>query len=353
MGKVVFEVLKGLAAEHLMYAAGLWALLALIPLILVYLIRPKPKKQTIPALMFLMKEHAKSDKRSFLRRFIRDPLFVFQIILLITFAIAIAKPFITLTEDVFVEKTAIVLDASASSQVMSGGVSRFEKAVELAKENLGTKNTIILISSVPELIADGVDAQRAKSELNHLKPRDTPTNIFDSIIFAGNYVKEKDRVVVISDFIETSTQKDFNTARNILESKGIIVDFLNLRDYEENKEEKPGNIGIVDLEVSEEKTTVRIKNYNDANVSVKLDLEGANLTVKEIMIEPKGVEVVSFPTPPAMSRFSIKTLGKDNFPLDNEVFISAPSAESVPLLLIANSVSKYLLTVLDANVREM
>lgn len=341
---MVLEAIQGLAAEHLMYIAGLWALLSLIPLILVYLIRPKPKKQKIPALMFLMKEHAKSDKRSFFRRFIRDPLFVFQIIMLIAFSIAIAKPFITLAEDVFVEKTAIVLDASASSQTEIGGMTRFERAVEIAKDNLGTKNAIIVISSVPELIADGIDSQRAKSELNHLKPRDTPTNLFDSIIFAGSYVKEKDRVVVISDFIGTATKKDFNTARDILESKGIIVDFINLRDQEERE---AGNVGIIEAEVSEEETSVMIKNYNDVNESVKLNLEGANLTISEILVEANNIEVINFPTPPALSRFSIRTRGKDDLKLDDEIMISAPSKERVPLLLVSNKVTRHLSTALD------
>ncbi|MBW2996726.1 BatA and WFA domain-containing protein [Candidatus Woesearchaeota archaeon] len=341
---MVLEVLEGLAANNLMYTAGLWALLSLIPLILVYLIRPKPKKQTIPALMFLMKEHAKSDKRSFFRRFVRDPLFLFQLIILIAFALAIAKPYITVTEDVFAEKTALVIDASGSSQVAVDGVSRFDRAIQIAKDSVGTSNAIIVISAVPELIADDIDATKAKDELDHIKPRDTPTNLFDSIIFAGNYVGEKDKVVVISDFIETSTQKDFNTAKNILESKGLIVDFVNLLDQEQTKAQ---NVGIVDLEVTEERTSVHIKNFNEANESVLLELEGANLTIKEIMVEPKAIEVVNFPTPDALSRFSIKTLSRDDFTLDNEVFISAPSMEAVPLLLISNSVSKYLSTALD------
>lgn len=327
-----------------MYTAGLWALLSLIPLILVYLIRPKPKKQTIPALMFLMKEHAKSDKRSFFRRFVRDPLFLFQLIILIAFALAIAKPFITVAEDVFAEKTALVIDASGSSQVAVDGVSRFDRAIQIAKDSVGTSNAIIVISAVPELIADDIDATKAKDELDHIRPRDTPTNLFDSIIFAGNYVGEKDKVVVISDFIETSTQKDFNTAKDILESKGLIIDFINLRDQELTK---PQNIGIVDIEVTEDQTSVHIKNFNEINESVLLDLEGANLTIKEIMIEPKAVEVLNFPTPVALSKFSIKTLSRDDFMLDNEVFISAPSMEAVPLLLISNSVSKYLSTALD------
>jgi hypothetical protein len=324
--------------------AGLWALLALIPLIIVYLIRPKPKKQTIPALMFLLKESAKSDKRSFLRRFIRDPLFLFQILMIIAFAIAIAKPFITVTEDVFVEKTALVVDASASSQVEVGGTSRFDRAIEIAKDNVGSKNAIIVLSSVPELKADDIDATKAREELSLLKPRDTPTNIFDSMIFAGNYVNEKDKIVVISDFIETSTQKDFNAAKNILKSKGIIVDLVNLLDFEQ---EKAKNIGIVDLDVNEQEVTVQIKNFNDDNETVLLDLEGADLTVKELLIEPKAVEVVSFPTPAALSKFSIRPVSVDNFALDNDLYVSAPSTEAVPFLLISNKVSKYLSTALE------
>ncbi|MBN1544096.1 BatA and WFA domain-containing protein [Candidatus Woesearchaeota archaeon] len=341
----ILELLKGVASQHLMYTAGLWALLALIPLILVYLIRPKPKKQTIPALMFLMKESAKSDRKSFLRRFIRDPLFLFQILVLVAFAIAIAKPYMTVAEDVLVEKTAIVVDASASSQLEIDGKTRFGRAIDIAKENAGSNNAVIVISSVPELIADEVDLSKARDELNHIKPRDTPTSIFDSIIFASNYVNEKDKVVVISDFIETGTQKDFNAAKSILESKGIIVQFINLRQQESRKAE---NIGIVDLDVKEEQVSVQIKNYNDRNETVRLEMEGVNLTTDEITIEPKAVEVVNFPTQPALSKFSIRPAQwSDDFPLDNEIYISAPAAESVPLLLIANTVSRHLSTALE------
>ncbi|MBW2963886.1 BatA and WFA domain-containing protein [Candidatus Woesearchaeota archaeon] len=342
---MVLEILQGLAANHLAYQAGLWALLTLIPLILVYLIRPKPKKQVVPALMFLLKDRAQSDKKSFLRRFVRDPLFLFQVLILIAFALAIAKPFITVTEDVFVEKTAIVVDATASSQVTIDGESRFERAIGIAKEQLGTKNTIIAISSIPELIADDVDSAKAKDELDHIKPRDTPTNIFDSIIFAGNYVKEKDRVVVISDFIETSSQKDYLAAKSILESKGLIVDMINVREYEERKAK---NIGITDVEVTDEQVSVQIKNYNDDNETVRLAVEGVNLTKEELTIEPKAVEVISYATPAGLSKFSIKPrTGSDDFELDNDAYVSSPSQTAVPLLLIANSVTKYLSTALD------
>jgi len=287
----IFELLKEVANQHLMDQAGLWGLLALIPVLLVYLIRPRPKTQTVPALMFLIKESAKSDKTSFLRRFIRDPLLILQILILVAFAIALAKPFMTVTEDIFVEKTAIVLDASASSQTTIDGESRFERGLEIAKENLGSKNAIIIISSVPELLLESGDAAKAREELDTVKPRDTPTNIFDAMIFAGNYVKEKDKIVVISDFIETGSQKDFNAAKNILESRGLIVEMANTKDLESRKAK---NIGIIDIDIKEDQTSVQIKNFNDQNETIMLDVEGANLTVKELTIEAKAIEVVSF-----------------------------------------------------------
>ncbi|NQU78598.1 BatA domain-containing protein [Candidatus Woesearchaeota archaeon] len=335
-----FEVITGFVAEHLLYALGLWALLSLIPLIIVYLIRPKPKKQQIPALMFLMKERAKSDKRSFFRRIIKDPLLLLQILLLIIFAITIAKPFITATEDVLVEKTAIVIDASASSQA-GDDETRFERAIEYAKDNLATKNTIIIIGSVPELVAENVEPSKAKEELSRIKPRDTPTNIFDALIFSGNHVKEGDKILVISDFIETSA-KNHEAAKSILESRGVLVEFKDLK----KEETELRNVGIIDLDVKEDETTVQIKNYNDQNETVSLKLEGTELSIPEIMIESRSVESISFPTPVALSKFSIMPR-EDNFALDNDIYISAPSKEAVPLLLITNSNSKYLRTALE------
>jgi len=340
----IFEILKEVAKEHLMYQDGLWYLLALIPIILAYFIRPRPKNQTIPALMFLMKESTKSDKKSFLRRLIRDPLLFFQILIIIAFAIAIAKPFMTVAEDVFAEKIAIVIDVSASSQASIDGTTRFDRAIELAKENLGSNNAIILMSAVPELVIDNAESTKARDELSYIKPRDTPTNVFDSMIFAANYVKEKDKIIFISDFIETGTQKDFMAAKNIIESKGILVNMINLRDTESRKAR---NVGIIDVDIAEQDTSVQIKNFNEINETVLLNLEGADLTIKELTIGPRSVEVVTFPTPAALSKFSIKTVqGHDDFALDNELYLSAPATAVSPLLTISNSLSKHLSTAL-------
>ena len=335
---------KEVLGRYLLDLGGLYALLALIPLILVYLIRPKPKKQTVPALMFLMKERSKWDKSSFLRRIFKDPLLILQILLLLLFAITVSKPFITVSQELFVEKTAIVIDASASMQTRTDGSTRFEEAITIAKKNLGSKNAIITISTIPELVVNDASREKAESILDDLEPKDTSTDIFDTILFAGNYVKAKDRIIIISDFIETTSHKDFNAAKNILKSKGIHVDFIPII-----RPDIPSkNIGIIDLDVNEDRTSVQIKNFNDQTEPMDLTMEGANLSAKSIEIEAGAVEVINFPTPGMLSKFEIKPMdNRDDFKLDNEIFISAPSKETIPLLLISNQISKYLETALE------
>ena len=339
-----FGALKGVLGSNMLELSGLYLLIALLPLILVYLIRPRPQKKKIPALMFFMKERTKSDKRSFFRWFIRDYLFLLQILIILVFAVTAAKPFMTVSEEVFVDKTAIIIDVSASMHTDIGGETRFKNAVSLAKKYLSDKNTIIVAGAIPALIGDSLSKGDAERELNRLQPVDTTTSLFDAIIFSGNYVKSKDRVVVVSDFIETGSNKDIKTAKSIIESRGVIVDFVNV--LEGAKTAK--NIGIVDLEIQSEKTRIHIKNYNYKNETVGLKLEGANLTKNSIIIGSGDREVVEIDTPAGVSKFELKlNKDQDNFKIDNIVYISAPKKMDVYSLIISNTVNEFLKTALD------
>ncbi len=336
---------KEVLGQYLLNLHGLNALWFLVPVILVYLIKPRPKKKTIPALMFLMKERSRWNKSSFLRRLVRDPLFLFQIFIILAFAVALSAPYIIVDENVFVKKAVIVIDVSASMQTSLAGQTRLQKAIDIAKENLASKNAIVTIGAIPELVVDDASKEKASAILDKLKPKDTPTDIFDAIIFAGNYARPKDHVVVISDFIETSSHKDFNAAKNILKSKGMYIDFFPIIN---SSTPKASNIGIIDLDVNEDRTSVQIRNFNDEPETVGLKLEGANLSKKSLDLEAGGGEVINFPTPGMLSKFSIiPKQGHDDLLLDNDVYISAPSKEDIPLLLISNDRDKFLETALS------
>ena len=77
---------------------GWYAFLALIPFILIYLIRPKTLTQTIPSLMFFMKEQKKAKAFSFLQRLLNNILFILQLLAILLLAFALLNPSLTTTD---------------------------------------------------------------------------------------------------------------------------------------------------------------------------------------------------------------------------------------------------------------
>ena len=112
---------------------GLFALLSLIPFIILYLRRPKPKDETIPSLMFLVQENKRSKQHSFLQRFTSNLLFYLQLLVLLLLSLAVASPFVNLPYDITRENTVVIIDASASMQAGEGGESRFDRALDEAR----------------------------------------------------------------------------------------------------------------------------------------------------------------------------------------------------------------------------
>ena len=64
------------------FAAGLLALLILVPLIIIYLRKPKALAKPIPSLMFFSEHKGSVRVSSFLRKFIRNILFLIQLLVL-------------------------------------------------------------------------------------------------------------------------------------------------------------------------------------------------------------------------------------------------------------------------------
>ena len=126
---------------------GLLALLSLIPLIILYLIKPKPKEIQVPSLMFFIKLAGSNIKSSFLRNILRDWLFILQFLAILLLALTFAEPYIAYEKEVIGENLAIVVDVSASSQVKENGKTRFDLAIDNTEKVLGNKNNLILAKS--------------------------------------------------------------------------------------------------------------------------------------------------------------------------------------------------------------
>ncbi len=318
------------AGKYFLEPIWLYGLLLLIPFILLYLIRPKPKQKVMPSLMFLFKDMGRDRKLNFFRKLVQNLLFLLQLLILLFVIAAAAKPFINVTKESLFKNTVLVLDVSASMKAdfEGGEEGRFEEAVEQAKNNLGTINTLVLAKKTPEVVLVEEGSSVVKSYLEKLDPTDDPTNLYDAISTAGGYAKSDSRVVVISDFIDTETDTGLNTAKKTLEAHDIKVDFIKVM-------EPVKNVGIVDLIMDNEKTSAVIKNYNKEAVSVKVKINSLEDTLD---IPAESQELFTFSTPAGTSKLEIDPQGiDDGFEVDDTAYISAPTGISKRVLLITNN----------------
>ncbi len=315
---------------------GLYALLSIIPLIILYLIRPRPKPVSVPSLMFFMRATGARKLTSFLKQITRDWLFLIQFIALLAMALTFARPYTVYEHDIASSNTVIVLDVSASSQTFENGRTRFDLSVAEAKKLLGAKNTIVLAKDVPQIGIQDASSNEAAKYLNSLQPKDTVSRIGEAMILAGEALSEG-RVIVISDFINTDGQ-DPNVAKSVLEAKKLVVDFVNVA----GKGKK--NVGIIGLDAGNDVSTVYVKNYDDELHIINF-LAGSSST--QLSVPSKGTETYSFKTPPGVTKLEIEW--KDDLPVDNVAYLSAPAGGKPKVLLIANNVSIFLRNALLAS----
>ena len=308
---------------------GLWALAALIPFILIYLIRPKPLDKIIPSLMFILKEQQTTKQFSFLQKLMQNLLFILQLAALTGLAIAIAAPYINIPYSVSVDHTVIILDVSASMQAKSGAGTRMDRAIAEAKNSLDGRISIIMAENAPVVILEDGRKDEALSLLNKMSPKATTTNLGDALLMADEILAGKQgRVLVISDFIATEGP-DLLVAKRAITSKGNAVNFIDLSS-------EAANVGIVELQVEKSETIATIKSYynEEKTVSVKLTKDSSSLDKQSLKLLPNSKEKITFPTPTGVSKIELDI--DDDLALDNYAYISAPEKKTVSVLLITN-----------------
>jgi hypothetical protein len=319
--------------QRFLLPGALILLLFLIPLIILYLIRPKPQERTISSLMFLIKDTGKSIIKQFFRTFTRDPLFFFHLFILLFLILAATHPYITLSETTVDKPTVIIIDASGSMQAQN----RFGEAKNLAKDFLALRNTVIYATNSPDAVAIDLSKRKSATIIDSLQPSDTETDLYDAILLAPSYLKEPGRVIVISDFADVPA---YLNAKRYLETQGHTV-------YLKKVGSQANNIGIVDADIKEKKTSIVIKNFNDKEETVRVKVNTELIDTKTI--PPLSTDISTFTTPPGVSTIALDI--EDDYPLDNTLYVSAPEKHAVSVLIITNepNIQSYdFITALDA-----
>lgn len=313
---------------------ALAALLSVIPLIIIYMLRPKPAVLSIPSLMFVLKlERERKRVYASLTKIVRDPLFLIQLLMLILLSIAAAGYYYNSEEPLSGEHTVIILDTSASMQTDS----RFEDAVKIADGYVSKKNSIILASDTPLLALERGDASAAHDIFKKVKPGAGTADLSAAITTGMRYLStEGGRIIVVSDF--TNYKGDDPVAsKNLAESYGIEVNFI--------KVGKPAdNIGIINgwIEATDGEYgyTGVIKNYMDHNESVKIETgrgTSGNASKSFSLEVPAG----------GTNQFTLGNLGpdittvrldvEDSLPVDNKAYISIPETSNQRILYVTDN----------------
>ncbi|MDP2845758.1 MAG: BatA domain-containing protein, partial [Candidatus Methanoperedens sp.] len=321
------DLLTSLLTNPVQFAnqAGLYALLSIIPLIIIYLLRPRPLKIKIPSLMFLM-DIEKKKRLNVFRKFLKDPLFLMQLFVLILTSLAVAEPFIIANEELGGGHTVLILDASASMQADG----RFDRAVVEANKFLSAKNTVILAENVPLMAVKEVPAGSASDTMKKLKARATTADISGAMLLGRRMLPEGGRMVVVSDFAGWSGE-DPAVSKRLAEANGINVEFVTVTG-------RTDNIGIVGGWFEGSDYRVVVHNFNKAPQTVKLDAatDGTNKLTTNLNVKAESNEYFTISDLGA-GKTKISIDSNDALSVDNSAYVIIPVSIKKDILYVTNN----------------
>lgn len=309
---------------------GLYALLSIIPLIIIYLLRPRPKKLKIPSLMFLF-DLEKKKRLNIFRKFLKDPLFLIQLLVLTLVSLAVALPFIMANQEAGGGSTVIILDASGSMQAKTAsGSTKFETAVDEAQKFLSAKNTLILAESVPVMVMQDAPSSSASDALKKLKPKATSTDLSSAVLLGRRVLPEGGRIVVLSDFTSW-VGDDPAISKTLAEANGINVEFVTISG-------RTDNIGIVNGWFEGNDYKIVIKNFKTEAQDVKIDVATDNQNVLSSTLNLNGGSSEYFAISSLAPGITKISLGVDDaLPLDNNAYVVIPKSVKHALLYITDN----------------
>ncbi len=297
---------------------GFYSFIAVLFLILLYLMRPKPIKKTIPSLIFLEWNSNKKNLAAFFQKFVKDWLFLLQFLIVLLLCLAAIGTVAELYFSKLNNNVAIVIDSSASSKAFYNGKMAFDEYKEIGKKSLGVKNTIIAIKNSPEIVAKETNMLNANRIISSMKPTDSLSNIWDSMMLASQF---SENIIVISDFSDTNS-KDIAVAKQVIEAKGAKVTLINPRN------EKLRNIGLVKYIVSGNKAEIEARNFDDLPASFTVKNTGEKIDMAAYETKQFSVDLNS-----GVNKVEIS---EDDFSVDNTLNIIVPSQNSIKALFISS-----------------
>ncbi len=291
---------------------ALLGLLSAIPLIILYMIRPKPKDLPFPSTAFIREGEAKPTAA--LNRLITDPLFWIQLLVITFLVLAAAGPF-TEARGTQGAHLVVVIDLSASME------ASFNEAEEIVLRYASGQDriSIVLAENIPIVALREGNGEQARTAIESLSPRAVSADLSAGMMMGKSLLgAEGGSILVVSDFASW-TGDDPEVTRRLMESEGTGVVFVDSGGVGEN-------VGIVGGWIVDSGGVLNysclIRNYGRTrNVPIKITGPGGTSTSSRT-IESGGESYLTFD---AFSGVNSVTLEVDDaISSDNTAYIYTP-----------------------------
>ncbi|MES3517841.1 MAG: BatA domain-containing protein [Natronomonas sp.] len=310
---------------------GLLGLAALIPLVVLYLVRPDPRRYDIPTIEFLTEGDGNSTQKRIRDRLRISTLLLLQILVLVSIPLAMAGPQLPVPGGT-PSDTVVVVDTSASMATETeDGETRLTEAVAEATAVAGDDSTVVTSAPEPRVRVAAGDGNPTAA-LERLSVTETDGDLRRAITVATEGREDPTQIVVVSDFVDAS---DWATAVESARAAGHDVD---LRQIDGGGDD---NVGIVDLSTRGTTVTATVANGGETNQQRTVTLGNQSETVE---LAPGDVADVRFSIPDGGGE--IRLTPADSFPLDDVAYVSTPTDGETSVLVVTNDENAFLTTAL-------
>jgi len=303
---------------------ALLGLLSAIPLIVLYMIRPKPKDLPFPSTAFIKEGEAKPTAA--LNRLITDPLFWTQLLVIIFLVLAAAGPF-TEARGTQGAHLVVVIDLSAS---MEASFSQAEEIV-LQYSSGQDRISIVLAENIPIVALREGNGEQARAVLESLSPRAVSADLSAGMMMAKSLLgAEGGSILVVSDFASW-TGDDPEVTRRLIEGEGTQVVFVDSGGEGEN-------VGIVGGWIVDSGGALNysclIRNYGRTR-TVPIRIEGPGGTIaRTITIDSGGDHYLTFDAFPGENSVVLEV--DDAISSDDRAYVYAPEQRERRVLYLGD-----------------
>jgi len=302
---------------------ALLGLLGIIPLVIIYLIRPRPKEIRFSSTQFLREGEAK--RTAVISRLISDPLFWVQLLAICSLSLAAAGPF-TSEQGPASSHLAVVLDGSAS---MQASFSSAQKII-LSYLDRYEKISIILAKNVPQTVLNEGSPAEARDALRQLEPAAVSADLSSALTQASILLGSTGGdILLVSDFISWMGD-DPDISRNLIQSGGRVgIVFADSYRGGDNLAliegwNVPGS-GYANH-------TALIHNYGPARTVPIIITGPGGRTSQEVSIPQDGDYYLSFTAYPGVNTITLDL--EDAISWDNQAYVYVPDQAQKKVLYL-------------------